>query len=73
MLTLEAAPLELSQADAVARAELIDAELRSASRPRPFCLGCGRDIDKARLAIYAAARRCSVCAGIPCLARRAYQ
>ncbi|HCE6978422.1 TPA: hypothetical protein NHP34_006071 [Pseudomonas aeruginosa] len=73
MLTHDAAPLELSQADAVALAELIDAELRSASRPRPFCLGCGRDIDQARLVVYASARRCSVCAGIPCLARRAYQ
>lgn len=70
MLMHEPAPLELSQADAVALAELIDAELRSASNPRPFCLGCGRDIDKARLAVSAAARRCSTCAGIPCLARR---
>ncbi|HDX5331370.1 TPA: hypothetical protein ROI55_006025 [Pseudomonas aeruginosa] len=70
MLTHEPAPLELSQADAVALAELIDAELRSASSLRPFCLGCGRDIDKARLAVFAKARRCSTCAGIPCLARR---
>ncbi|EOJ3048156.1 TPA: hypothetical protein L6B59_32050 [Pseudomonas aeruginosa] len=70
MLTHEPVPLELSQAEAVARAELIDAELRLASTSRPSCAACGREVDAARLAVFAAARRCSTCAGIPCLARR---
>lgn len=70
MLTHEPVPLELSQADAVALAELIDAELRSASPSRPSCAACGREIDAARLRVFAAARRCTLCSGIPCLARR---
>lgn len=67
---LESVPLELSQADAVAHALMADAALSVDFPFRPICLGCGREIDRARLAAYARATRCSLCVGIPCLARR---
>ena len=70
MLRLDHAPLALSQADAVACALMAEAALSADFPSRPVCLGCGRDIDRARLAVYARATRCSLCAGIPCLARR---
>lgn len=70
MFRLDHSPLELSQADAVAHALMADAALAAGFPARPVCLGCGRDIDLARLAFYAKATRCSFCAGIPCLARR---
>lgn len=67
---LEPVALELSQADAVSRALLADAALRERLTIRQVCLGCGRDVDRARLAVYQKATRCSLCVGIPCLARR---
>lgn len=70
MLAFESAGLELSQADAIAQAVLADATLREGLSARPLCLGCGRDVDQARLAVYPRATRCSLCVGYPCLARR---
>jgi RNA polymerase-binding transcription factor DksA len=70
MLMLEPVTLELSQADAVSRALLADAAFRESLSIRQVCLGCGRAVDRARLVTYPKATRCSLCVGIPCLARR---
>lgn len=70
MLIPESVALELSQADAVSRALLADSALRDGFANRQVCLGCGRDVDRARLFIYPKATRCSLCVGFPTLARR---
>lgn len=71
MLAFDAPAIELTQAAAVAIAEQVDDALRAAASPRPLCLACGRDVDQSRLNVFPFARRCTDCAGIPCLARRA--
>lgn len=62
--------LELSQADAVARAVLADTLLHDGLICRPVCRGCGDDIDAVRLLAVPGTTRCSRCAPFPALVRR---